>query len=93
MAFGRWVLAHGCADSVIGVWMFAVFPAAFFTAFREFHTINFLDEFIQGNGKCGSAFNALFLADCEHKITSFSDMFGAGHTLNCKECGKDTKHR
>lgn len=55
--------------------MFPVFSAAIFTALGEFHTIvNFLNEFFQGDCKGGSAFNALFLTDYKHEITSF--LFG-----------------
>lgn len=69
--------------------MLPVFPAAIFTALGKFHTIvNFLNEFIQGDCKGASTFNALFLTDYKHEITSF--LFGAhsdGHIVYRKGWG------
>jgi len=52
--------------------MLTVFSAAIFTALGKFHTVvKFLNEFFQGDCKGGAAFNAPFLTDYKHEITSF----------------------
>lgn len=70
--------------------MHPVFPAAIFTAFGELHTIvNLLNELFQGDCKDGSAFNALFLTDYKHEITSFlfCEAHSDGHIVYRKGWG------
>lgn len=68
--FGGWILVHCLANSIIGIRVRSVLPAAVFTAFWQFPSIvQFVDKLVQRNCKNSAAFKASFLSNGKQEIT------------------------